>query len=252
MQATIQEQLDQLERDRNIRILLAVESGSRAWGFPSPDSDYDVRVIYVQPSERYLSIHNIKDNFDFFHGELLDINGWDIRKTLSLLAKSNATPFEWAQSPVIYREKPGFKEQLLAFARTYFRPDYALNHYRGIALNSYQRNPLDGAIKLKKLFYVLRPVLAANWIIENQTVPPMQIQPLLEQCDQPEIREEIEQLIQRKATADEAYMHHPSTTIIIFVEESLAILKGTKLPLSPRVDTTELDEFFRTLISYDY
>jgi len=90
------EHIKQLEVTKNIEILLAVESGSRAWGCPSPDSDYDIRIIYKRSRSEYLEIDDKPDSIDYFHGALLDINGWDIKKVLKLIRKSNATPFEWA------------------------------------------------------------------------------------------------------------------------------------------------------------
>jgi len=171
MREKILKYLAELEKKEGINILLAVESGSRAWGCPSPDSDYDVRIMFVRPLEAYLSVVKPVEDLNIFHGKLMDINGWDVRKVFGLIRKSNATPFEWSQSPVVYREKDNFSETVLALCKTYFRPYHAVNHYRGIAKNSYQLNPADGTIKLKKLFYVLRPLLAAKWILDKKILP---------------------------------------------------------------------------------
>ena len=105
MQEKILKYLDKLEKKEGINILLAVESGSRAWGCPSPDSDYDVRIMFVRPLKSYLSVVKPVEDLNIFHGKLMDINGWDIRKVFGLIRKSNATPFEWSQSPMVYLEK---------------------------------------------------------------------------------------------------------------------------------------------------
>ena len=245
----IKDQLRQLERDRSIRILLAVESGSRAWGFPSPDSDYDVRILYVHEQEWYLRINERKDTIDYFHGELLDISGWDMRKALRLLAKSNATPAEWSQSPIVYQEVSGFREELLGLVHDYFQPAATLNHYRGIAHNSIKALSAEGQIKLKKLFYVLRPVLAAKWIVERGSVPPMTIQALMEPMEEQGIREQIRELIELKAQRDEDYLHPLSTSLKAYLEEQFSFLGAVQLPATKAPELDQLNTYFRSLIN---
>ena len=104
MREKIQAQLRRIEEEEHIKILLAVESGSRAWGFASPDSDYDVRFIYIRPTQDYLRLDSVRDVIELPIDEVLDINGWDLQKTLRLLHKSNPTLFEWFSSPIVYRE----------------------------------------------------------------------------------------------------------------------------------------------------
>jgi uncharacterized protein len=112
MNQDINQQLTTIEQTQNVRILYACESGSRAWGFASPDSDYDVRFIYLQPRANYLSIYDRRDVIDLPVNAVLDINGWDIRKTLQLFYKSNGALYEWLQSPIVYKEEPGFAAEL--------------------------------------------------------------------------------------------------------------------------------------------
>lgn len=249
MLGTIQEHLEQLAQKEKLQILLAVESGSRAWGFPSPDSDYDVRIIYQRPVDWYLSIGQQRDIIAYFHGDLLDINGWDIRKTLELLRKSNATPFEWAQSPVVYTEVPGFRERLLDLAGQYFQPVHCLHHYVGIATNSYRSINQEGTVKLKKLFYVIRPVLAARWIADRTSVPPMEINALLDILEDQQIRAQVLQLIAIKERADEDYVHPVPREIRHFLEQQLNELQSLQLITRhavPGVD--QLNDFFRELL----
>ena len=242
----IKNQLVELKERKKIKILLAVESGSRAWGFPSPDSDYDVRIIYMHDPDWYLTINDKKDTIDYFHGELLDVNGWDIRKTLRLLRKSNATPFEWAQSPIIYEEEKGFREKLLALANQFFQPRHTLNHYMGIARNSYFSKDL----KLKKLFYVIRPVLAARWIIEKQSVPPMDIHNLMEVIKDDPVKIKIEDLIQIKSKANEDFVYSIEEDIKVFIEAQFEFIENNKLEEKQALpDAAPLNNYFKALLN---
>ncbi len=244
----IKSHLLELEKRENLKILYAAESGSRAWGCPSPDSDYDVRIIYLRHPDWYFSIDNKKDSMDYFHGELLDINGWDIRKTLRLLRKSNVTPFEWAQSPMVYMERGDFRNRLLGFARTFFQPNYALNHYKGIAMNSFESGLVGEKIKLKKLFYVIRPVLAAKWIIENKTVPPMDIPNLLVMVKDDGIKSRIKDLLKMKESANEDYVHTIESDLLEYLKRAFKFIKNTPtLDRKPAADSNMLDEFYREL-----
>ena len=119
MRGKIQEQIRRIEESENIKILLAVESGSRAWGFASPDSDYDVRFVYIRRPEDYLRLDAIRDVIELPIDDILDINGWDLQKTLRLLYKSNPTLFEWFSSPFVYQETE-FADKLRDLMMHYF------------------------------------------------------------------------------------------------------------------------------------
>ena len=250
MTNTIINHLQELEQTKNTTILMAIESGSRAWGFPSPDSDYDVRMVYLHQSDWYLSITNQKDTIAYFHGELLDINGWDIRKTLSLLRKSNATPFEWSQSPICYLEKEGFRAQLLNLAKQFFQPYHTINHYKGIAKNSFSKMDANGQIKLKKLFYVIRPLLAINWVIQDASVPPMDIFNLMDRLEDAAVKEEILELIALKAGKKEEYVYDISLGIKNYLLDQFEKVSQLNWNTEQSVPNIEvLNNYFRNLIS---
>ena len=97
--------LDAVEREEDVRVLYACESGSRAWGFASPDSDYDVRFIYVHRPDWYLSIVDRRDVIERPIVDEYDLSGWELRKTLRLFRKSNPPLIEWLGSPIVYRER---------------------------------------------------------------------------------------------------------------------------------------------------
>ena len=158
--AEINENLDEIERKEGVRILHAVESGSRAWGFASPDSDYDVRFVYARPKEDYLRLDELRDVIEWQLDEVLDINGWDLKKALQHFHKSNATLFEWANSPVVYDTTDQWRELYEGTAKQYFSPKSARDHYYGTANKNYHEYLWEDMVKYKKYFYVLRPVLA--------------------------------------------------------------------------------------------
>lgn len=178
IQKEIQDNLNQIEEQYDVKILLAVESGSRAWGFASADSDYDVRFIYVHRPEQYLRIDLMKDVIEWQLDEVLDINGWDLRKALLAFAKGNPNVMEWANSPIIYRKSKHW-DALRDAAMHYFSEKSALCHYYGTA-NSTLKGHLTGEhIRYKKYFYALRPLLCCRWIEKYHTAPPMEFAKLL-------------------------------------------------------------------------
>ena len=166
------DELNRIEETEGVRILLAVESGSRAWGFESPDSDYDVRFIYVRPQADYLRLDSVRDVIELPINDELDVNGWDLKKTLQLLYKSNPTLFEWFSSPIIYKETP-FADKFRAMMNKYFSTKSSLWHYISMASGNYREFLKGDVVKAKKYFYVLRPVLACRWILDKGTPPPM-------------------------------------------------------------------------------
>ena len=172
MEKLIVSKLHEIEQMEKVRILLAVESGSRAWGFASPDSDYDVRFIYIRDKEDYLRLNTMRDVIELPIDEVLDINGWDLQKTLRLLYKSNPTLFEWFSSPIVYMESD-FADLFRRVMNDYFSSKRSLYHYISMAEGNYREYLKGGMVKAKKYFYVLRPVLACRWVLEKQTPPPM-------------------------------------------------------------------------------
>mgnify|MGYP000958089761 FL=1 len=128
MKEIIQKKLEEIEKQEHVKIILAVESGSRAWGFDSADSDYDVRFLYVREPEMYLKLDNIRDVIEWQLDEVFDISGWDIKKALQLLYKSNPTLFEWINSPIVYKETKETLE-LRDIAKEYFDVKKSVMHY---------------------------------------------------------------------------------------------------------------------------
>lgn len=202
MRELILEKLHEIEEKEQVRILMAVESGSRAWGFASPDSDYDVRFIYVRPREDYLRLDRVRDVIELPINDLLDINGWDLKKALTLLHKSNPTLFEWATSPIIYMETE-FADTFRKLINDYFLEKRGLYHYLSMAERNYKEYLKGELVKAKKYFYVLRPVLACRWILEKGAPPPMLFSELAKAQLPKELEGEIESLLELKMNAPE-------------------------------------------------
>lgn len=196
--------IKEIEEKENIKVLHVIESGSRAWGFASPDSDYDVRFIYARNKDFYLSLRETKDYIDWELNEVLDINGWDIKKALQHLHKSNATLYEWANSPVVYYTTDIWKELYDSVAMKYFSVKACMYHYYGTANKNYHEYLLDDMVKYKKYFYVLRPILACKWIEEKKCPPPVLFDDLFNSVLEDDMKEAVKDLLAKKVTMSES------------------------------------------------
>ena len=203
----IEQRLDSIETTDDVRLLLAVESGSRAWGFPSPDSDYDVRFVYVRPRDWYLSLMPGRDVIEQPIVDQIDLNGWDVRKTLGLLLKSNAVVSEWMLSPIRYRADDPFVAKLAALADALIEPRRLAHHYANLGRHASNRwlGRSSGDVPVKKYFYALRPALAVRALRLHPTVrPPMNLQALIEVCELPTpLVMRIAELVEAKARTNE-------------------------------------------------
>lgn len=185
MRADIMTQLRAIEADNTVKILFAIESGSRAWGFPSPDSDYDVRFIYARPRDWYLSIAPGRDVIELPIDDLLDINGWDIKKALGLLLKPNPVMLEWLSSPIRYMWDDAACAELIDFSKKVSHGPACLHHYLHLGARQWDVY-IDGKteVNLKKYFYIVRPAMAVRWMrLHPSLIPPMNFQELLKGID---------------------------------------------------------------------
>ena len=222
IQKEIQENLEAIEKKYQVKILLAVESGSRAWGFASPDSDYDVRFIYVNKPAEYLRIDNMKDVIEWQLDEVLDINGWDLRKALLAFAKGNPNVMEWTNSPIVYKCAEEWKA-IKETAMQYFSEKSALCHYYGTANSTLQGFLTGEKVRYKKYFYALRPLLCCRWIERYHTVPPMEFGTLLQLFDgtDPDSDDDlwvgIQELLSLKVKTEEKDLNPQMPIIIEFI-----------------------------------
>lgn len=204
--AQVRSRLAAIEVNHGVRILFAVESGSRAWGFPSPDSDYDVRFVYARPRDWYLSIDPRRDVIELPIEGMFDVNGWDLRKALQLLIKPNPVLLEWLESPIYYRKDESVVTALKALADRTLHHVPATYHYLHLG-ESQWRKYIDGRdrVILKKYFYVLRPALALRWIrLHSGRRPPMDIAALRAGTGLPaDVEAFIDGLLERKRVSKE-------------------------------------------------
>ncbi|MFD2261883.1 nucleotidyltransferase domain-containing protein [Lacibacterium aquatile] len=238
----IQARLTQIEHTHAVRILFACESGSRGWGFASPDSDYDVRFLYVHRLEWYLRIDPQRDVIEEPLTEVLDINGWDLRKALGLLKKGNATLIEWLSSPVVYRADPVFLADIQAAAEATHRPQNSFHHYFNMGRRTHREHLSAPRIRLKKYLYALRPLLAAAWIEQGRGIVPMAFQDLVDALvKDKELRRAIDDLIDRKRHVGEAEAAPAIPALQGFIEAEIERLAAITPPIKEAFDVGILD-----------
>ncbi|MBF5005080.1 nucleotidyltransferase domain-containing protein [Diaphorobacter caeni] len=225
MRRVVDAQLSALEREHDVTVLFACESGSRGWGFASPDSDYDVRFVYVHKLDWYLRTDARRDVIELPISDELDVSGWELRKALQLMRASNPVLLEWLRSPVVYREERAWAERLHALSTRHYSPVRAHHHYLSMArktMRAHLRDE-DEVVKYKKYFYALRPLLAARWVRECAGVPPMRFAELASRLlTDAELLCELNALLDRKMRAGEAMTSAPWKGIHAFLKAELA------------------------------
>lgn len=244
--------LGEIERSEGVRILYACESGSRAWGFVSKNSDYDVRFCYIRPVEWYLSIYPKRDILEYPVDAMWDVSGWDFPKTLQLFAKSNPTLLEWLISPIVYVDHFDVRRKLQDLMSEFFRPQSCIYHYLHMATGNFREYLHGDTVKLKKYFYILRPVLACKWIEERNAMAPMEFQILLEtQVSDQRLRGAIDDLLARKSSGEELDEGPRIPAINDFLEREIARLEEhvRQVPPSSAPDASRLDGLFRETLS---
>lgn len=243
--AEINENLDEIERREGVRILHCVESGSRAWGFASLDSDYDVRFVYVRPKNDYLRLDEPRDVIEWKLDEVLDINGWDLRKALRQFAKGNATLFEWSGSPTVYRTTEEWT-RIAEVSKLYFSQKAAVYHYYGMAYRTLQGDLLGDMVRYKKYFYALRPLLAAQYVEKHHTAPPVLFDDLLRMDIPADLRWAIDELLEVKKRTVEWEENPQLPAIKEFIESETAKQKeiADRLEDDRNRDWTALNRIF--------
>ncbi|MDR0197172.1 MAG: nucleotidyltransferase domain-containing protein [Oscillospiraceae bacterium] len=249
MKEIITAKLSELEKVENIRIVHAVESGSRAWGFSSPDSDFDVRFIYVRPKKFYLRLEKMKDVIEYQEDETLDINGWDLQKALRLLHGSNPTVFEWNNSPIVYKTTEDWT-RIRAEIDDYFSCKAGLHHYLNMADRNYREYLKNEAVKLKKYFYVVRPLLACKWIMVKKCPPPMLFTELADAVLETALKPIIDDLLYLKKKTSEMGEGKRIEALNEYISENIVTIKETvnAMPKERKAGWDRLNELFFSVI----
>lgn len=252
MRETILGELKQIESACGVRVLHAVESGSRAWGFASPDSDFDVRFIYVRPPENYIRLDEPRDVIEWKDDGLLDINGWDLKKAMIQAARGNATLFEWSGSPVVYRTTETWK-RIRGVVEGYFSEKTAAYHYYGTAVKTFKEHLTGETVRYKKYFYALRPLLCAQYIEHCHAAPPVLFEDLLKMDMEPSLRSAIDLLLEKKKTTTEGEFHPHIPAIRDFIREELPKQKAicARMPDDRNKDWGPLNRCFAETIGFE-
>ncbi|HJR73947.1 MAG TPA: nucleotidyltransferase domain-containing protein [Luteimonas sp.] len=249
--------LSGIEREHQVRVLFACESGSRGWGFSSPDSDYDARFIYVHEPDWYVTVlertrpgQSQRDVIELPIDDELDVSGWDLRKALRLLAKSNPTLSEWLRSPIIYRQQDETADELRELASRFYSPISAWHHYFSMAKSNYRGYLQGEKVRTKKYLYALRPVLACQWIQQSDDPPPMAFETLLERLlPGGMLRERIDALLAVKRSSAEVAQGPRIVEINDFLERALTDFERNPPRLQGSdAQSGELDDFLRRAI----
>lgn len=253
IRAEIMRRIKSAEQEHNVKILFAIESGSRAWGFASPNSDYDVRFIYAHPQDWYLDINveRKRDVIEYPIVDEIDINGWDIRKALMLFWKSNPTIVEWIQSPIVYVDDGIFAKQARALLPRIYTLEKGIYHYKHMANTNYRGYLRKETVPLKKYFYVLRPLLAIRWLEENKEPAPIEFGILRTMIsDNKIVSDEIEMLLARKKVSLEKDIIPINKILNGFIEDELKRVENyTETPEREADDMQALNHLFKTIIS---
>ena len=247
IQEAIEYQLSAIERDEDCTILYACESGSRAWGFPSSDSDYDVRFIYSRPVEWYLSIESGRDVIEKPFLDELDTNGWDLRKALQLLRKSNPALIEWIGSPIVYSDRDDFSGRMRELAAASYSPRTCAYHYRNMARSQYRTYLTGEEVKLKAYFYVLRAVRAVKWVESGLGIVPSEFGSLLSEfIKSGPLRRAIDQLLEVKRNGIEIGQGPEIPEIGAFLDKEMEQWQdAVEVESGQAPDTARFDLFFR-------
>ncbi len=243
MRSEIMDRLRDIELANDVTVLYACESGSRGWGFASPDGDYDVRFIYVHRLPWYLQVSPGHDVIEVPISGDLDINGWELRKALGLMKKGNATLMEWLDSPVVYRSDDTFLARIRQAAQQTHQADRSFHHYIHMARGNYREYLRGETVRFKKYLYVLRPLLATLWVEQGRGVAPIRFTELVDALVlDPALQQSIAELLDHKRRASEAQYGKPWPLINQFIDRELTRLESVRPPVHQQIDFSVLDK----------
>jgi predicted nucleotidyltransferase len=250
MRATILQCLHDIEARYQVKVLFACESGSRGWGFASPDSDYDVRFIYVNRLDWFLTVEPGRDVIEQPISGDLDVNGWDLRTALKLLHSSNRVLLEWLRSPIVYMQDDELVPRLRVLAEQHLSLDRAYHHYVSMAKKNLREHLLGETVRYKKYLYVLRPLLAARWIRAGRGAPPMRFAELAQATiDDSALVAEINRLLEVKMRAGEAATSARWEGIHAFILRELDEARAHAPATGERRSTEALDAFLQASVA---
>lgn len=247
----IMHRLHKTEEQKGVRILMAIESGSRAWGFESKNSDYDVRFIYAREKDWYVSVdfEEKRDVIEYPITDEIDLNGWDVRKSLRLFSKSNPAFVEWIQSPITYIERGEFRYKVTSLLPEIYSIERGIYHYRSMAKTNFRGYLRSELVPLKKYFYVLRPLLSIKWLEKNKVPAPIEFDKLLSLVDDNKLLSAINDLLEKKKSNEELSKGPAIREINDFIKSELNRLELIKPEKSEKnTSMIKLNEVFHTVL----
>ena len=252
MNVLVSQKLKEIESMYHVTVLWAVESGSRAWGFASPDSDFDIRFIYKRKQEAYLKLNPDRDVIELPVDDIWDISGWDLDKTLKLLQRSNPTLYEWFQSPIRYYET-AFSKRIEPLLKDCFSEEKMLYHYLNTAKHNIRDFLSGDSVKPKKYFYALRPVLACSWIRTYHTAPPVLFDDLCRAVLSEKLTNSVNYLLEIKINGPEKMEIAPIKEIDDFLNAQVFDIECYlhSIPHRPAANWDRLNCFFVEEIQRD-
>lgn len=253
MEAIIRAKINEIENKEHVRILFAAEGGSRAWGLASPESDYDVRFIYVRQAKEYLRLEEFRDTIDAHQDDILDMDGWDLRKALRFLYRSTPEIHEWFRSSIVYRETEEAK-RMRALLPEYFSTKKCANHYIHMAAMNFRTYFQDDEVWLVKYFYLLRPLLLAKWLTESQETPPMLFSDLAEHTLDDQWKDYVFSLLEQKKKLLDMGKARKNKQFNKYLEELIHSLEEQILSKKEEKKFTwgALDDYFFEVLRSDY
>lgn len=250
MISRIEQELSEIEIKYSVKIIYACESGSRAWGFASENSDYDVRFIYAHTKDWYLTIDEKRDVIEIPIDGDLDINGWDIRKSLMLLRKSNSPLLEWISSPIKYKNVEPIMNSFVELSEDAFLPESSCHHYLSMAKNIISNFDDGETIKMKAYLYAVRTILCCKWIVNRLNQPPMRIQELIDEyLPSGYLNELVKNLIDEKSRGTESSKIKRCLDFEDYLKDQLNTLES-KIPKNPiKLPIERFDSVFQEILS---
>jgi uncharacterized protein len=239
-----------IEKEYGVEILYAVQAGSRAWGFSSPESDYDIRFIYRHSLEWYLSLEENKDVIEKQSSSSIELRGWDLKKALKLFKKSNPSMLEWLHTEEKFIADSYFCEKILPLQSKVFSPSACYYHYLSMSKSNYHKWHNKEVESVKLTLHLLRGILACRWIRSKKTFPPIRFENLLfHTINDSAVKEGINSILELKksgAAEWDGNLEH----LVSFIEKEMTNLTNSKpcFQEEGRADKKVLDEVFRTLI----
>ncbi|MEO0413922.1 MAG: nucleotidyltransferase domain-containing protein [Verrucomicrobiota bacterium] len=248
MKNLIRDRLTEIERAHSVRVLYACESGSRAWGFESADSDYDVRFIFVHERDGYLSLDEPKASFDYpIDSDLIDLSGWELRKSLQLFGQSNATLLEWLHSPLAYYEDASALKLWRHLATEAFSPKAVAGHYYGLCRKIWTGMVETGHYTAKKYLYAMRAACAKAFVTQGGGLVPVRFSELLERVPlSDEVVATVNRMVEEKFSGSESDVISSNVCLDRYIVGQMESWENdVRLLPSVKVESGKLDQFFR-------